>query len=474
MADRYASWREVYWRQRSQLRVRARPRHRQAQLPALGFQELGRAGRRRIWSGEHHPEVILDDAEGGLSPAHRPLDEGHDVVVGVVQQEPVPGLHRQLVERDEGVRDGLGVVRGQGRDGVTRFEEQLAPAPHPRLAEGVGQVGLVHDRLGIDAQPVIHPLHAGWFIGPPGDDAVDGLAGRRPRAHQVEEPPLGIALEVQVRQEQVLEQVARDQLLFQRVAVEERFPGPDLVLHRRRQRRGRLRRCAGGQPPFDQRELGVVDRRHSVGHPPQRLMLLVLRLLFQPGAFSFGVERQLEARRQQATGWCRVPALLRQQLIQQAAREVRVAGLAALVQHREEAALAPARRGAGVLVQPGELGRAHPGLVDRFLRGPAGDSVPALHLQLAGGVVAGVTDDATAFEQRPDLSFVRDGAGRGRRTLVERRRVRLPVLVIELPIDLRAEQRPAGGGRRTQRCQANPSHPHPRKVSTDRVGRICD
>ena len=168
----------------------------------------------------------------------------------------------------------------------------------------------------------------------------------------------------------MLEQVARDQLLFQRVAVEERFPGPDLGLHRRRQRRGRLRRCAGGQPPFDQRELGVFDRRHSVGHPPQRLMLLVLRLLFQPGAFSFGVERQLEGRRQQAAGWCRVPALLRQQLIQQAAREVRVAGLAALIQHREEAALAPARRGAGVLVQPGELGLAHPDLVTGSFEAP--------------------------------------------------------------------------------------------------------
>ena len=95
LADRYASWREAYWRQRSSCEYEPAPDTGRRSSARSAFRNAAVRVAARIGRREHHPEVILDHAEGGLSPAHRPLDEGHDVVAGVVQQEPVPGLLRQ-------------------------------------------------------------------------------------------------------------------------------------------------------------------------------------------------------------------------------------------------------------------------------------------------------------------------------------------------------------------------------------------
>ena len=46
---------------------------------------------------EHHPEVIVYDIQGDLALADGAVDEGHDDVVGAVQEE-------RSLEREESVR----------------------------------------------------------------------------------------------------------------------------------------------------------------------------------------------------------------------------------------------------------------------------------------------------------------------------------------------------------------------------------
>ena len=117
----------------------------------------------------------------------------------------------------------------------------------------------------------------GIVVGADRGDLVDRLAGRRARAHDPEERAPGQVVEVQVRDEPVLVQVARDDALLERLAVQERLPGPELRRHGRGER-GRLGRglCALRDPRHQHLQLVLAERRGAVGHAAERLLHRVL------------------------------------------------------------------------------------------------------------------------------------------------------------------------------------------------------
>ena len=52
---------------------------------------------------EEHPELVLDDIERDLTSAHRPLDEAHNEIAGIVEQELITRPGRNLFKGDKGV-----------------------------------------------------------------------------------------------------------------------------------------------------------------------------------------------------------------------------------------------------------------------------------------------------------------------------------------------------------------------------------
>jgi hypothetical protein len=188
----------------------------------------------RVRVEEHHPEVIVDDVEGYLALAHRAADEGPDHVLRVVEQELVPHARGDLGVDEKRVGVGRRVIRhGVRRLEPRRLDEQLLESREDRVVELDHHMGLVDDRRVDLPEAVEEPVGPGVVVGSPGRDDGDALAGWGRGAHQLVELSRPQRAEVQVREEEVLVEVARGERVLGVIAVEEAFPLGDL------RRRGR-------------------------------------------------------------------------------------------------------------------------------------------------------------------------------------------------------------------------------------------
>ncbi|SVJ63258.1 Uncharacterised protein [Klebsiella pneumoniae] len=351
---------------------------------------------------EYHPEVVADHVGGDLSTAHRPADEGTGEVFGVVQHELVARPWRDRGEGGERVGTALHAVAGNLVGVPLGAEEQLLDAFQLLRRQRIGDVRLVYDHA-LDRPEAVIEAVARIVVGTPGRDRVDRLAAGRARTHQLEEVA-GRALlrEIQVRQEQVLVEPARDQALLGPRLVEETLPA------------GHLARLGGGRP---QRLL--VDRG-ARGQP-----------LLQGGVF---VVAQPGHRERHAGTWVladeRIDAGRRRALVGAVDRNVQAfgdlrirlqrlavaklehprhqCGLAVLrFEHRPEVLAPPGVGTVRIEVQAGGFLRLGPrAVVDRQLVGAALRALGAAQVELAGRVVAGVAGDALGGKDRLDVTAI--------------------------------------------------------------------
>src|SRR5450432_1454106 len=170
------------------------------------------------------------------------------------------------------------------------------------------------------------------------------------------------------------------------------------------------------QPPGDQLLLRGVDAGEPERHSPVGVLSLERTDFRQVRAGLLAIDSEVESRSwQDALLHQRVTALEVEHAVEQAAQPIVGWPGGALVQDGEEVQLAPCRRLLGVLEQPGwpDFQQALP-VIDLLLAGSAGDPVPGAELELAGGIVTAVADDAPVLEEGQYILAER-GCGRGGR-----------------------------------------------------------
>ena len=377
-------------------------------LPGHGQQRRGLAAITRIGDVqivvgvlEQRPEVIADHVRSDLPTAHRPANEGTHEVLSVIEHELVTRFSRDGFECRERVGAAAGAVAWQGRDLPVGGVEQCLDPRHLRRAEGVSDVGFMHDHALHRPQAVVH-LGAGVVVGATGGDQVNRLATGRTRTHPLEVMPRLAVLEIDMRQEQMLEQPARHQAFPGARLVEQVFP----LLHLQRfpgARRQALlvNRRAGGQPALQSLVLLIGQAGDRQRHAFLGVSAGIGIELAGRCAHIFAVEPQHNVVGQLGIGRQRrvVPQL-------QHARHQR--SLAALgVQHRIEALLLPRLLTECVIKQPRSWrGLAALAVIHRHFACPACGALGAPEVELAGGVVAGVAGHAFLGEDRLDIAGI--------------------------------------------------------------------
>ncbi len=350
--------------------------------------------------------MVLDHVGGQLAAADGSPDEGVDEVLAVVEHEPIAGLGRDGREGGEGVGALVASVVREPLDGPVPGEEEFPVAGPPGRVEPVGDMGLVDDgpRHRTEAVPELSP---GRGVRPHRLHRGDGGSRWSAGAHDLEGAPGGAGLQPEVGQEQVLVEVAGHQLLPQPPLVEEFLPGGDL---------GRLdgsqRHLPGFQPGslrYPSLQGGVLGVREGGDQERHSLLGVLLRPAVEvlaPGAVAGAVDPGLDRVRDGTIGTHGVPAAQRQH-----PRQERVGPA---LEDRLEAPGAPGGGVGGVEVELGRLLVAEAGTrVDHLLAGSPVESGLILHLQLAGGVVAGVAGQAVAFQDGADVAqVVHPGHGR--------------------------------------------------------------
>ncbi|MNQ79022.1 hypothetical protein D3C85_939510 [compost metagenome] len=352
---------------------------------------------------EQGPELIADHIGCDLSAAHRPANKGAHKVLGVIEHKLITRLRRDRLERLERIGTALRPVTGQGVDlPVAAIEQALDPS-HSRRAQWVGDVGLVHDHPLHRPQAVIH-LGTRIVVGAAAVDQVDGLAGRRTRTYPLEEMPLLALLEIQVREEQVLEQPARHQAFAGTRGVEQVFPLHDLQGFPRAGRQplfidGRTR----GQPALQGLVLLAGQAGHGQGHA-------LFRVLFGIAVEFAGLRTQVGPVQAQNDVFRQLGVGLQGGLVPQFQHARHQPGLAALsIEYRIEVLALPGGLAKRVIVQAGRVRRlaAITG-VDRRLARPPCRALATAQIELTGGVVAGMARHAFFREDRLDIAGIGD------------------------------------------------------------------
>ncbi|MCY1418949.1 hypothetical protein D9M71_345230 [compost metagenome] len=359
---------------------------------------------------EEGPEVVADHVGGDLPAADRPADEGADEVFGVVQHELVARPRRDRGEGLERVGTMLQAVARHPVGVPVAAEEQLPGAFELRLAERIGDVGLVHDHALDRPQAVIEGA-ARVVVGPARGDGIDRLAAGRARAHQLEEVPrLSPFGEVQVRQEQVLVQPARHQPLAGARPVEEGFPLGDLQrLRHTRLQRLLVHRRALRQPLSEGRVFLLGEAADGERHADPRVLPDELVDAVRRRALVAAADRQVEPLGNLRVGLQRMRAAQVDHPRHQ--RRLPVAA----VQHRPEFLAPPGIGAVGVEEQPGGFLRLRPcAVIHRQAVGATPGAFGGAQVELAGRVVAGVAGHALGGEDRLHILAVGDFAGRGR------------------------------------------------------------
>ncbi len=230
----------------------------------------------------------------------------------------------------------------------------------------------------------------------------------------------------------MLEQVAAHQPLLHRRAIEEGFPLPHLRLLQCRHRHIAFVRRAGREPACQRAQLGRAQAGQAVGHAGQRLLLRVVVELLDGRTALRAVERKIEAFVQHGAGRQRVLLFQRQAAVEQAALQVDLRRGAALVEHGIEALLAPLRGQLRIDEQARRRRFAQArAVVHRIAAAAARHALPGAELDLARCVVAAMTDDTAALQDRLHLGVVRDGGAGRRERHVEALGVGLAILVVE-------------------------------------------
>ena len=233
------------------------------------------------------------------------------------------------------------------------------------------------------------------IIGPAGRDHIHWLARGGARAHQVViTGGAGQAGKVQVSDEQVLVDVARYQLLFYPRAIEIGFPAIDFGLLRRAGRGPGHAWRTLQQPLCQQRVIGVIEAGETIGHAPQGIVFGETLELIRLAALLVPVQLEIEAIRQDGNVRQRVVTLEFQH--SQYRRPLRILR----VQHRVEPLRTPLFSGLRVHEQSCQLGVQQAGaIVDLVLAGAPLQSLPGIQLELAGRIIAAMTNHAALLHR---------------------------------------------------------------------------
>ena len=137
-------------------------------------------------------------------------------------------------------------------------------------------MGLVHDHA-LDRPQAIIEGRAWIVVGAAGGDRIDRLTTGRARTHHLEEMTLIPALDIQVREEQVLVDPARHQVLARTRCIEETLPRLHLAEFGSRWRNGLLLyRSALLQPLAQGGVFAIGQPGHGERHAAVRVLAGVL------------------------------------------------------------------------------------------------------------------------------------------------------------------------------------------------------
>ena len=219
-------------------RQRRRPESRDGETLGLRRRELQqrRGLREKTGVGDREvpcrvqkpdPETVLDHIGGDLTVTDWAANEAAHEEQRVIEQEAVTALGGDWREGREGVAARRGAIGRQGFDIPVRREEEVAQPGHPIGAERVDVQVLVNGRLMRLDQPVDERA-TGILEGAARGDLARGRARRRLGADHPEEAVGRVAVDMQSCVKEVLEEIARHELLAPRRTVEEILPRRDL------------------------------------------------------------------------------------------------------------------------------------------------------------------------------------------------------------------------------------------------------
>ncbi|MNQ72754.1 hypothetical protein D3C85_874660 [compost metagenome] len=311
-------------------------------------------------------------------------------------------MRRDGLEGLEGVGAALRAIAGHLIRDPVAGEEQRPDPRHFRRAEGISDVGLVHDHALDGPEAVIEGV-ARVVVGPAGGDGVDGLAAGRARAHHLEEMAgLAIPLEIQMREEQVLEQPAPDQRLAGAGRVQQRFPLGHLAGFGGAGLHGLLLDLRPfGQPALQGLVLRLAEAGDGERHAGLGMLAGVGVELAGQGALVLAVDADSQLGRQFGVGHRRIGLAQLQH-----PRHERGLGAVA-VQHRVETLAPPGFRALGIEIEPGGvLGPGAAAIVYGQLARTARGTFGTAQVELARRVVAGMAGHALLREYRLDIAAV--------------------------------------------------------------------
>ena len=198
-------------------------------------------------------------------------------------------------------------------------------------------------------------------------------------------------------------------------AVEETLPGIHLGLEGWRQGLGAFGGGALLQPFLQQGHFRRRQGRQAEGHAPARIAPFQGVVFLDRRAGLLARQGKVDVPAHRLVGHQRMGRLEVQGPGQETGLEGGGRSVAPLVEDRVEALVAPLGGFLGIDEEAGRRLLPQAGaVIDLDLAAAPGHAFPGAQLDLAGGVVAGVADDAAAVQDGPHLLLEGDGAGPGR------------------------------------------------------------
>jgi len=230
---------------------------------------------------KHDPEVIIDHIEGDLTFADRTVDEGHDNVMRVVQQELVARTRGDLFKRDKRIGAQILIIPHSMRAlQPLGFYKKLLDALEFCVIEVKDHMGLMDDG-GVDLpETIVNPFDTGVVIGTHGGNQINRFAGRRLRAEHFIVFVRGRS-KFNMGQKQMFIEVARGHAVLGVIQVQKCFPlfdgqGIGGFRYGKRLLLGGVRPFrAGNQPARDDIEFFGLERGKTEGHAAVRVFFQV-------------------------------------------------------------------------------------------------------------------------------------------------------------------------------------------------------
>src|SRR6478736_6738266 len=235
------------------------------------------------------------------------------------------------------------------------------------------------------------------------------LPWRRLGPHEFEETARILALEMEVGQKQMLEQVARNQPLLRTLTVEERLPRRDLLADRRVERDRSFARRALRYPIHERAVLIRIEVRQRERHALVWMLARIIVEFCERRTSRFAVQTDVDIRGQSPRERLRMQLLEPQHAIHDRAIEALVRSSRTLREHWVKAFLAPLRGGQRIDEEPSRIRGTHArAVINDLLAAPALNALVSGKFELTRRVVTAVANHTAALQNRPNLRLLVD------------------------------------------------------------------